>query len=280
MLWYVLRSGMNIHRSQFGGRNFEYYSEDSLVSGKMAAAVVVGAKSKGVYTYIKHFALNEQETARDSNGVATWANEQSMRELYFRPFELCVKEGEATAVMSSFNRIGSTWTGGSYNLLTRLLRDEWGFRGMVITDFNLKDYMDTDQMLRAGGDLNLSPNKGPSSASTPTDITALRRATKNILYTVVNSNAMNGNGDGIIYGYSIPVWVIWLIVATCIIAVISGVLCFFMIREIRKCKNAGADGDKPREIDIALSEAEAEAKEKAEADAAKDTSTENNIQGE
>ena len=276
--WYA--PAMNIHRSQFGGRNFEYYSEDSLVSGKMAAAVVVGAKSKGVYTYIKHFALNEQETARDSNGVATWANEQSMRELYFRPFELCVKEGEATAVMSSFNRIGSTWTGGSYNLLTRLLRDEWGFRGMVITDFNLKDYMDTDQMLRAGGDLNLSPNKGPSSASTPTDITALRRATKNILYTVVNSNAMNGNGDGIIYGYSIPVWVIWLIVATCIIAVISGVLCFFMIREIRKCKNAGADGDKPREIDIALSEAEAEAKEKAEADAATDTSTENNIQGE
>ncbi len=236
--WYA--PAVNIHRSQFGGRNFEYYSEDPVLSGNMATGVIKGAMSKGVYTYLKHFALNEQETSRDDNGIATWANEQSMRELYFKPFELAVKNGKTTAVMSSFNRIGKTWAGGSYDLLTKLLRDEWGFNGMVITDFNLKDYMNVDQMLRAGGDLNLSPDKGPSSASTATDITVLRRATKNILYTVANSNAMNGNGEGIIWGYSIPVWVVWLIVATCSLVPVCGVLCFFMIREIKKCKALAA----------------------------------------
>lgn len=238
--WYA--PAVNIHRSQFGGRNFEYYSEDARLSGDMATGVIKGAMQKGVYTYLKHFALNEQETCRDSNGIATWANEQSMRELYLKPFEIAVKKGETTAVMSSFNRLGSTWAGGSYNLLTRLLRDEWGFNGMVITDFNLKDYMNVDQMLRAGGDLNLSPEKGPSSYSSTTDIAVLRRAAKNILYTVANSNAMNGNGEGIIWGYTIPVWVIWLIVATCGLAVACGVLGFFTVREILRCKAASAEG--------------------------------------
>ena len=119
--WYA--PAVNIHRSPFSGRNWEYYSEDGLLSGKMAANVISGAKSRGVYTYVKHFALNDQETDRDTYGLVTWANEQSMRELYFKPFELAVKEGGTTAMMSSFNRIGPVWAGGCYELLTEILRD-------------------------------------------------------------------------------------------------------------------------------------------------------------
>ena len=203
--WYA--PAMNIHRSQFGGRNFEYYSEDGYISGIMAANVVKGANEMGVYTYAKHFALNDQETNRDDTGLITWTNEQAMREIYFTPFEMCVKDGGTTAMMSSFNRIGTTWAGGNYNLLTRLLRDEWGFEGMVITDYNLKDYMNTDQMIRAGGDINLSGGKEPASSTTATDVTAIRRAAKNILYTVANSCAMNGYGDGVVWGYTTPWWV-------------------------------------------------------------------------
>ncbi len=209
--WYA--PAMNIHRSPFGGRNFEYYSEDALLSGMMASEVVKGAQSKGVYTYCKHFALNEQETNRDTTGLITWANEQSMRELYFVPFEMAVKDGGTTAMMSAFNRIGTVWAGGDYTLLTRLLRDEWGFCGMVITDFNLTKYMDVDQMVRAGGDLNLSPSKGVTSDSGATSVTAIRRAAKNILYTVANSNAMDGMGKNVVYRYALPIWVILFIVA-------------------------------------------------------------------
>ena len=234
--WYA--PAMNIHRSQFGGRNFEYYSEDSLISGKMAAEVVKGAKSKGVYTYAKHFALNDQETNRDTTGLLTWANEQAMRELYFRPFEICVKEGKTNAMMSSFNRIGVEWTGGSYRLLTTVLRDEWGFEGMVITDFNLKTYMNVDQMLRAGGDINLSPSGKPSSTSTATDITVMRRAIKNILFTVANSNAMNGSGPNVVWGYALPYWVIWLILANVFLLVLTATLGALMFISFSKYKKS------------------------------------------
>lgn len=220
--WYA--PAVNLHRSQFGGRNFEYYSEDPLLSGAMAAKVITGAKEKGVYTFVKHFALNEQETNRDNTGLVTWANEQSMRELYFVPFEYAVKEGKTTAIMSAFNRLGVTWAGGSYELLTSLLRDEWGFEGMVITDFSLKPYMNADQMLRAGGDLSLSANKKPSSVSKTTDIAVLRQAAKNILYTVANSCAMNGSGPNVIWGYALPWWVIWLILANCGILITAAAL--------------------------------------------------------
>lgn len=208
--WYA--PAVNLHRSPFGGRNFEYYSEDGLLTGKIAAALVRGARSKGVYTYCKHFALNEQETNRDTTGLAVWANEQSMRELYFKPFELCVKEGKTTAIMSSFNRIGTTWSGGSYALLTEILRGEWGFCGSVITDYNSHGYMDVDQMLRAGGDLSLSRNKQPRYTTSATDVTTLRNATKNILYTIASSNAMNGSGAGVVWGYRLPNWLIVLFV--------------------------------------------------------------------
>jgi beta-glucosidase len=227
--WYA--PAANIHRSQFGGRNFEYYSEDGLLSGKLAANIIKGAKEKGVYTYIKHFALNDQETNRDNTGLITWANEQAMRELYFRPFELAVKEGKTNAMMSAFNRIGTTWAGGSYPLLTALLRDEWGFRGMVITDFNLKTYMNTDQMVRAGGDISLSPSKNFSDTTSPTSVSALRQATKNILYTVANSNAMNGYGEGLVYKYTMPTWIILVIVINVGLVVIFVVWGVYVIRK-------------------------------------------------
>ncbi len=207
--WYA--PAMNLHRSQFGGRNFEYYSEDGFLSGKMAIAIVKGTNKKGVYAYCKHFALNEQETNRDSSGLVTWANEQAMRENYFTPFEMVTKLGKARAMMSSFNRLGVTWAGGNYNLLTKLLRDEWGFIGMVITDFNLTTYMNVDQMLRAGGDLSLSADKKISDRTSSTFVTCVRRATKNVLYTIANSNAMNGLGPNSNLSYDLPLWVIRLI---------------------------------------------------------------------
>ncbi len=236
--WYA--PAMNLHRSQFGGRNFEYYSEDGYLSGEMAKNVVKGAREKGVYTYAKHFALNEQETKRDETGLITWANEQAMREIYYVPFEACVKDGKTTALMSSFNRIGTTWAGGNYNLLTKLLREEWGFRGMVITDFNLKPYMNTDQMIRAGGDLNLSGRKAPTSTSSTTDVTNIRRAAKNVLYTIANSCAMNGSGAGVVWGYRLPLWQVLLtiggIVPTVIGAGLIGVYVFIQIRSKRRIK--------------------------------------------
>jgi len=199
--WYA--PGINIHRSPFSGRNFEYYSEDGFLSGVIAAHVIKGAESKGVITFIKHFILNDQETRREINGLVTWADEQSMREIYFKAFEIAVKEGGSTGIMSSFNRVGTVWAGGSYPILTEVLRNEWGFRGTVITDFNLQAYMDTTQMVLAGGDLNLSQSKPPISEFTdPTYTQALRTATKNILYSLANSNAMNQYNLTFKYGLS------------------------------------------------------------------------------
>lgn len=182
---------VNIHRTPFSGRNFEYYSEDGLLSGKIASSLVQGAKSKGVYCFVKHFALNDQETNRA--GVCTWSNEQAIRELYLKAFEIPVKEGHTTAIMSSFNRIGTVWTGGNYDLLTTVLRNEWGFEGMVITDFAGGSFMSADQAIRAGNDLMLTPmGSVPTAESTETNTgkQAMRQATKNILYTVANSAGM------------------------------------------------------------------------------------------
>ena len=232
--WYAC--GANIHRSQFGGRNTEYYSEDGLLSGKMGASVVQGARSKGVYTFIKHLALNDQETNRSTMGLVTWADEQSMRELYFKPFEFIVKEGETTGMMSSFNRIGTTWAGGSYELLTEVLRDEWGFKGTVITDYYYATpYMYGDQMLRAGGDLVLGQSSDISAdLNTPTQTAMIRRATHNLLYTVANSNAMNGHGSGVVYRYALPYWVIGLICVDVAAVVAFGVWGFFSVRKSLK----------------------------------------------
>ena len=231
--WYA--PAVNIHRSPFGGRNWEYYSEDAYLSGTMAAAVISGAQSKGVACFVKHFALNDQETARDLNGVLTWANEQAIREIYLKPFEYAVKEGGTIAVMSSFNRIGTTWTGGDYRLCTEILRNEWGFRGTVITDYNLCDHMPADQMIRAGGDLNLTQDKQPTVAdASPTQIALIRQATKNVLYTFAQTNAMNGHGDGVVWGIGMPTWVLIVIWVDIGIAVILAVWGFFTVRKALK----------------------------------------------
>ncbi|MDD3958417.1 MAG: glycoside hydrolase family 3 N-terminal domain-containing protein, partial [Candidatus Izemoplasmatales bacterium] len=233
--WYA--PAVNIHRSPFSGRNWEYYSEDGFLSGKMAAKVIIGAKEKGVYTYIKHFAVNDQETDRDSNGLLTWLDEQTMREIYLKPFEIAVKEGQTTAVMSSFNRLGTVWAGGSYELLTEVLRHEWGFEGMVITDYNVYNHMPADQMIRAGGDLNLIQDKRPTTSTealTSTQISLMRQASKNILYTVANSNAMNGLGADATIHYLLPRWTVTMIIVESSITgaiLVSGTLLIIRARK-------------------------------------------------
>ena len=227
--WYA--PAVNIHRSPFAGRNWEYYSEDGLLSGKLAANVVQGAQSKGLYCYVKHFAVNDQETDREYNGILVWANEQAMRELYLKPFEIAIKEGGAHGIMSSFNRLGMTWAGGSYPLLTSVLRDEWGFHGMVITDYSLNTYTHVDEMIRAGGDLFLTQDtKKFYKDGDATQIALLRQATKNILYTVVNSNAMNIETTG----YLPPLWqIVWQYAQIGLIALLAvwGVLAFVTARK-------------------------------------------------
>lgn len=153
----IYAPGVNIHRSLFGGRCAEYFSEDPFLTGKMAAAEIRGAQSKGVIMTVKHFAANEQESHRSINGDCSWVGEQALREIYLKGFEIAIKEGKSRGIMSSFNRIGTVWTGGDYRLLTEILRDEWGFVGMVICDFNtVPQYMNSRQMAYAGGDLNLA----------------------------------------------------------------------------------------------------------------------------
>ena len=234
--WYA--PAINIHRSQFSGRNWEYYSEDPVLSGKMAAQVILGAKEKGVYAFVKHFAVNDSETDRDSNGLLVWANEQSIREIYFKPFETAVKDGKTTAMMSSFDRIGTVWAGGDYRLLTEVLRNEWGFKGMVITDYAVNTYLNVEQMIRAGGDLRLFQSGRPNTTNPDaTQVTAIRNAAKNILFTVANSNAMNAE----VLGYRLPIWIVGIIIADVCLFVGLMAWGFFAIwgsvRKERKSKN-------------------------------------------
>ncbi|MGI6392083.1 MAG: glycoside hydrolase family 3 C-terminal domain-containing protein [Candidatus Izemoplasmatales bacterium] len=229
--WYA--PGVNIHRSQFGGRNFEYFSEDSYLTGTMGAAEIKGCQSKGVYCYVKHFAVNEQETHR--MGACNWLTEQALRELYLKPFEIVVKQGKTRAMMSSFTRIGTRWTGGDYRLLTEILRDEWGFRGTVICDYNAtSNFMNCRQMVYAGGDLNLcssiSKQWNDFDSTSAVDVTMLRNATKNVLYTVANSNAMNS----LSYYYTLATWKICLIVADVLTVLGLAVWGILAIRKSRK----------------------------------------------
>lgn len=182
--WYA--PAMNIHRGAFSGRTFEYFSEDSLLSGVMASHEIAGAKEKGVYSFMKHFALNDQETNR-TNMVCTWADEQAIREIYLKPFEMSVKEGGAQAVMSSFNYIGYTYAN---NLLNTVLRDEWGFKGFVLTDyFGGYGYQNGDQEIRNGNDSMLATTKITNHITdkSATSVKAMRTAAHNILYTAANS---------------------------------------------------------------------------------------------
>ncbi|MBO5931100.1 MAG: fibronectin type III-like domain-contianing protein [Clostridia bacterium] len=232
--WYG--PGMNIHRTPFAGRNFEYYSEDAFLSGVLGKAEVNGAAQKGMYAFIKHFALNDQETHRDERGIATFADEQTIREIYLKPFEMTIvgntveigynepiKNGNgkitgytwktttvpaATAVMTSFNRIGATWAGGHYDLITDVLRGEWGFVGFVLTDYEVGagkgSYMGTLQTLGGGGDAKLKTVGmdalfGFDISKYPEYQELGREAAHHILYTVVNSAGMNGFVHGVEY---------------------------------------------------------------------------------
>lgn len=192
--WYA--PGANMQRSPFDGRNSEYYSEDSLLSGIMAAETSKGAMSMGMNVYVKHFAINETETRRD--GLKTWLTEQTLREIYLRPFEIAVKRGKANGMMSSFNRIGSTWTGGNHALMTEILRDEWGFRGAVVTDY-YSGLMKMNQGLKAGNDLWLTGSQTPAeSFGSTTDkerVYFARKACKNILFASCNAYYMHENRD-------------------------------------------------------------------------------------
>ena len=214
--WYA--PAMNTHRSPFAGRNFEYYSEDPLLAGKIGAAVVSGAASNGCYAMVKHYALNDQESYRVQH-LCTWATEQTAREIYLRPFEITIKESSTemkyisddqgtvetvempgcTALMSSFNYVGTQWSGGSHALCTEVPRGEWGFTGCIITDFNLYGYMDKNWALDGGTDMHLTyaamtpAFQGTGEASV---VARLREASHRVLYTVVNSNAMQGMAPG------------------------------------------------------------------------------------
>lgn len=234
--WYA--PGVNIHRSPFGGRNYEYFSEDPFLTGVMGANQVKGAMSKGVYCYVKHFAVNESETNR--NGICTWLDEQSLREVYLKPFKMIVQEGGATAMMSSFNRIGKTWTGGDYRLLTEVLREEWGFRGTVLSDFATGKYMNSKQMIYAGGDilLNNVSYENWVNAKDTMDVYVMKLATKNVLYTVAGSNAMNGFGDGMTYSTILPAWTIILLSVDGTVVISFAVWGFIVIRKMLKKKES------------------------------------------
>ncbi len=250
--WYA--PGLNTHRSPFGGRNFEYFSEDPYLAGKLCAKEVSGAAKYGVFAYIKHFALNDQEAFarswccgmhmnetldRYKNPewlLMTWATEQTLREIYLKPFEIAIKEAStdivyldsegkelvdknfraATGVMTSFNCVGNTWAGANKALLQTVLRDEWGFHGTALTDYALHDFMYPDQMIRNGGTACLQSNRknfvdqeNPSA----TTIKYLQQATKQMCYMVANSNAMNNIAPGTIIKYSLAPWQIGYMVA-------------------------------------------------------------------
>ncbi len=196
--WYG--PAMNTHRNAFAGRNFEYFSEDGVLGGKLASAEINGAATKGVYPYIKHFALNDQEGNRCSF-LLTWADEQAIREIYLKPFELCVKNytGKGIATMSSFNWIGTIPSCANPNLLNTVLRGEWGYVGMVETDYDGSyGYMISDKSVRNGNDLMLGFASAPSNQFTDTSATAtlaMRQSCKNILYTIVNSGYYAGDTD-------------------------------------------------------------------------------------
>ena len=198
--------GANLHRTPLSGRNFEYYAEDTLLSGRMAAATIRGAASQGVYCYTKHFALNDQESNRLS--LSVWSNEQAMRELYLRPFEIAVKESGSTAIMSSYSYLGATWAGASSALLTDVLRNEWGFRGTVVTDSAMGNtsWMDVNLAIRAGGDMMLCLMGVNLDSSTNTAQQAMRTACHNILYTQANSVAVSAAAD------TSPYWLMMLVV--------------------------------------------------------------------
>ncbi|OQM59482.1 beta-glucosidase-related glycosidase [Bifidobacterium longum] len=244
--WYA--PAMNIHRGAFSGRTFEYFSEDPLISGVMASNEIAGAKEKGVYSFMKHFALNDQETNR-TNMVCTWADEQSIRGIYLKPFEMSVKEGGAQAVMSSFNYIGYTYAGASNNLLNTVLRDEWGFKGFVLTDyFGGYGYQNADQEIRNGNDSMLATTKITNHITdkSATSVKAMRTAAHNILYTTANGwQYENGEPKVDTPVWRIAMYVVWGV--TAVLAVGLEVLTIMKYLKRRKAVAAPVPADAPTE---------------------------------
>ena len=256
--WYA--PAANTHRSPFAGRNFEYYSEDGTLAGYLMTEVVSGAADKGCYGYIKHFCMNDMETTRTAH-ICTWANEQAVREIYLKPFELCIKNAKTTlkyiadengtvatvewpgctAVMSSFNYVGATWAGGRESLMTGILRNEWGFQGFAITDFNLYPYMHKNQGVAAGTDQMLTYSAWSGDIADTTSATAvknMRKAMHNILFTVANSNAMNKVAPGSKFVYHAASWQILLWIVSAVLVLVAAFLVFLWIRKIKKEKKA------------------------------------------
>ena len=251
--WYA--PGLDMHRTAFGGRNFEYYSEDPIISGMMCAYTVQGCAQKGLVCYFKHFALNETETHRIDNGFCVWVNEQALREVYLKAYEIAFEvpavelkylspTGEvlyknmraATAVMSSFNRIGATWAGATSALLKDVLRGEWGFLGSVITDYNGYNYMFVEKGVLNGNDIMLVnkstlPTKfeDPKNKST---IKIMREAVKNVAYTLINSNTVNGSSATSTVTYDMSPWkkILFAIDGAFLAAIIALLIAFIVKR--------------------------------------------------
>lgn len=233
--WYA--PGMNTHRTAFGARNYEYFSEDGVLAGNMGAKAVEGARKYGVYSYIKHFALYEG----NAKMVSVWSNEQAIREIYLKPFEISVKQGGANAVMVSWSFLGDKWTGESSNLMNTVLRDEWGFRGMALTDFfrnNGHGFMNADAALANGVDAMLSTFNGEennvANQKHPTSVLQMRNACKNVMYTVVSSWAYDGEHEET----GMENWKKAGIGIDIVIALFMAGMEVLVIREYKKRKNA------------------------------------------
>jgi len=230
--------GINMHRTPYSGRNFEYYSEDPFVSGAICAAETKGIQSKGVYVYLKHVALNDSESSR--RGVNTWLTEQTAREIYLEVADRAIIDGGAWCVMSGFNRWGAQWCGENYNLQTAYLRDECGMRGMSITDFSgSSKYMDVADGLMGGSDIWDSPmpmihtaNAG-TYANDPYMVSEMRAAMHKIMYTVVNSNAMNGWTADTYVAPNTPIWQVGIYALIGVSGVLAVVCAFMLVKNIK-----------------------------------------------
>jgi beta-glucosidase len=238
--WYA--PATNIHRTPYSGRNFEYFSEDPVLSGDITTQVVLGAQAKGMMVHVKHFAANDQETNRI--GGVTFSNEQALREIAFRPYEIAVRESKPLAMMAGFNRLGSTWCGATKGLMTATLRDEWGFEGRVITDMAAFDmfvgYENLRTGLQAGTDLWLNTDESlyklTDKEMTPTVVTNMQKAAKNIAYAVSKSNAMNGIGTDSKIVSVMPLWQTLLIALSVILVLVALVIAFFTTRGLMRKK--------------------------------------------
>lgn len=256
--WYG--PGANTHRSAFGGRNNEYFSEDGLLAGKMLAAECSGAETKGVLTYTKHFAFNDQEANRNSV-LCTWVNEQAAREIYLKGFEVCAKEAVAEVtylddngnqqtvemqgiggVMTAYNMVGPIWTGGCEGLVHTILRDEWGLDGSAITDGIGANYVyaNADQAIRHGSDLLLAYDLQMEDTESPAAIAALRESAHHVLYAKANSNAMNGLVSGATITYGMAPWMITLIVCDLAATVLIGISVLLIVRRKSTSSAKGA----------------------------------------